>query len=69
MTTHQDAPGEPFRLPDITRQDRARFVKEARRLRAEEIDRRLRAATRGLGNLWRACHPRAVGHRPSERTS
>ena len=35
MTTHH-AIGEPIRLPDISRLDRARFVKEARRLRAAE---------------------------------
>lgn len=41
-------------LPDITRRDRARFVKEARRLRAAELDRLFRAAGRGVARLGRA---------------
>ncbi|MFZ1430973.1 MAG: hypothetical protein WAS21_29950 [Geminicoccaceae bacterium] len=41
-------------LPDITRRDRARFVKEARRLRAAELDRLFRAAGRGVVRLGRA---------------
>lgn len=40
-------------LPDITRRDRARFVKEARALRAAEIDRLFRAIGRGLASLAR----------------
>ena len=43
MTTHHNQTGEPWRLPDVSRLDRARFVKEARRLRAEQIDRLLQA--------------------------
>lgn len=41
-------------LPDITRRDRAQFVKEARRLRAAEVDRLFRAAGRGIVRLGRA---------------
>ena len=50
-TDHQ----EPFvlELPDITRQDRVRFVKEGRRRRAEEIDKLLRAAGNGIARLGR----------------
>lgn len=54
MTTHHEGVGEPWPLADVTRQDRARFVKEARRLRNEQIDRLLRAAGRGLARLWSA---------------
>lgn len=36
-----------YTLPDITRHDRARYVREARRLRAEEFDR----VFRRLGHL------------------
>ena len=48
MTTHHNQTGEPWRLPDISRLDRARFVKEARRLRAEQIDRLLLASSAAL---------------------
>jgi hypothetical protein len=41
-------------LPEITRRDRARFVKEARRRRAQELDKLLRAVGRGLARLGRA---------------
>jgi hypothetical protein len=41
-------------LPEITRRDRARFVKEARRLRAAETDKLFRAVGRGLARLGRA---------------
>ena len=40
-------------LPEITRRDRARFVKEARRLRAAEMDRIFRSIGRGLARLGR----------------
>jgi hypothetical protein len=39
---------DPFGLPEITRRDRARFVKEARQLRAEQLDRLFRSAGRWL---------------------
>ena len=45
---------EASRLADVTRLDRARFVKEARRLRREQIDRLLRR----LARSWRAPAPR-----------
>ena len=38
-------------LPQITRRDRARFVKEARRLRAAEIDKLLSTIGRGVARL------------------
>lgn len=41
-------------LPDISRRDRAQFVKEARRLRAAEVDRLFRAAGHGIVLLGRA---------------
>ena len=40
-------------LPEITRRDRARFVKEARRLRAAEIDKLLSTIGRGVARLSR----------------
>jgi hypothetical protein len=46
---------DPFGLPEISRRDRARFVKEARQRRAEQFDRLFRPAgrrlTRELGRL------------------
>ena len=68
MTTHH-AIGEPSRLPDISRLDRARFVKEARRLRAEQIDRLLLAVGRGFARLWRADLPRTIRQLPSGNIS
>jgi hypothetical protein len=41
-------------LPEITRHDRARFVKQARQLRAQEFDRVFRAVGQGLARLGRA---------------
>ena len=67
MTTHH-AIGEPIRLPDISRLDRARFVKEARRLRAEQIDRVLLAVGRAH-RLWRADLPRTNRQLPSGNIS
>ena len=61
MTTHRNGTGDPHGLPDITRLDRAGFVKEARQLRAEQIDRLLAAAGRSITKLWRAASPRATG--------
>jgi hypothetical protein len=69
MTTRHIGVGQPPRLPDVSRADRARFVREARRLRAQEIDRLLLAVGGVLARLWRASLPRAFGHRPSQRTS
>jgi hypothetical protein len=65
MTTHRHAGGEPYTLPGITRQDRARYVNEARRLRAAEIERLLLAAYRGVARLWRANGSPAKGRLPS----
>lgn len=61
MTTHRNGTGAPDALPDISRADRARFVKEARRLRAEQFDRLLLAAARGVARLWRTATPREDG--------
>ena len=44
MTTHHNGNGAAHALPDISRADRARFVKLARQLRAAQIDRLLLAA-------------------------
>ena len=41
-------------LPEITRADIARFVKEGRRRRAEETDKLFRSAGRGIVRLSRA---------------
>ena len=41
-------------LPEISRHDRARFVKEARRLRAAQFDRLFAAVTRRLAWPGRA---------------
>lgn len=41
-------------LPDVTRGDRAHYVKLARRLRAEQLDRVLHAVGAGLGRLGHA---------------
>ena len=68
MTTHH-AIGEPIRLPDISRLDRARFVKEARRLRAEQIDRVLLAVGRGFTRLWPADLSRGNRQLPSGNIS
>jgi hypothetical protein len=59
-----------FELPDLTRQDRARFVKEARRRRAEEMDKLVRAAGRGIARAFRAlAAPLARASWPRERTT
>jgi hypothetical protein len=52
-------------LPAITRRDRARFVKEARRLRAEEAAKLFRAIGRGLARLGRALTTTSASHRPA----
>ena len=49
-------------LRQITRRDRARFVKEARRLRAAEIDKLLSIIGRGVARLSRAL----VAHKPMQ---
>jgi hypothetical protein len=41
-------------LPEITRADIARFVKEGRRRRAEETDKLFRSAGRSIARLGRA---------------
>ena len=41
-------------LPEITRADIARFVKEGRRRRAEETDKLFRSAGRGIARLGHA---------------
>jgi hypothetical protein len=53
MTTHHNQTGEPWRLPDISRLDRARFVKEARRLRAKQIDCLLQALVRSFARPFK----------------
>ena len=54
-------------LPQITRRDRARFVKEARRLRAAETDKLFRAVGRGLARLGRALISPAAARQPTGR--
>ena len=54
-------------LPEITRRDRARFVKEARRRRAQELDKLVRAAGRGLARLSRALVSLLPARRPTHR--
>ena len=49
-------------LPQITRRDRARFVKEARRLRAAEIDKLLSTIGRGVARLSRTLMARKPMH-------
>jgi uncharacterized protein YjiS (DUF1127 family) len=44
----------PFELPEITRRERARFVKVARRRRAIETDKLLRCVGRGVARLVRS---------------
>jgi hypothetical protein len=52
-------------LPEITRRDRTRFVKEARRLRAEETAKLFSSLGRGLARLGRAlATPLAAALRP-----
>jgi hypothetical protein len=53
-----------FELPEITRHDRARFVKDARRLRAEQFDRLFRSAGRGLARLSRGVVALVASPRP-----
>jgi hypothetical protein len=43
-----------FALPEITRRDRARFVKEARQRRAAEMDKLFASLGRHLARLGRA---------------
>jgi hypothetical protein len=52
---------ELFELPQITRRDRARFVKEARRLRAAEIDKLLSTMARGVARTLIAPKPMQNG--------
>ena len=51
---------DPFGLPEITRRDRARFVKEARQLRAEQFDRLFRSTGRGLARQLGRLLPRKI---------
>jgi hypothetical protein len=57
---------DPFGLPEITRRDRARFVKEARQLRAEQLDRLFRSAGRWLARQLRR-PPRPIDPTPEPR--
>jgi hypothetical protein len=70
MSTEHRRDASPFELPDVTRQDLARFVKEARQRRAAETDKLLRAAGRGIARLGRAVLARAAARArwPRERT-
>lgn len=54
-------------LPTITRRDRARFVKEARRRRAEEMDKVFASLGRGLARLGRALAAPPALRRPAQR--
>ena len=54
-------------LPEITRRDRARFVKEARRRRAQELDKLFRAVGCGLARLGRALISPLPARRPTHR--
>jgi CRISPR/Cas system-associated protein Csm6 len=54
MSTDHRHEAYPSELPDITRQDLARFVKEARQRRAAEMNKLLRAAGRWVARLNRA---------------
>ena len=65
MTTHHNGNGAAHALPDISRADRAQFVKLARQLRAAQIDRLLLAAGNGVARLWRPATPRAGNQLPS----
>jgi hypothetical protein len=53
-------------LPEITRADIARFVKEGRRRRAEETDKLFRSAGRSIVRLGRAVMalPRRFSEQP-----
>jgi len=56
-------------LPTIlTRHDRARFVKEARRRRAEESAKLFRALGRGLARLGRGLAAPPAACRPIQRS-
>ncbi len=54
MSTIHRYSAQSAELPEIRRHDRARYVAEARRLRAEQIDRLLAAAGSGLARLGHA---------------
>ena len=62
-TTHTTFAAE---LPEITRADIARFVKEGRRLRAEETDKLFRSAGRGIARLGRALATPPAASRPAQ---
>lgn len=52
MRAHPGSAPTSSDLPDISRRDRADFVKEARRLREAEFARLSKAMGRGLARLW-----------------
>jgi len=63
MSTQPTPEHLEIELPEITRRDRARFVKEARRLRAEEMDKLFSSLGRGLARLGRALATRSASPR------
>jgi len=50
----------PPELPAITRQDRARFAKQARQMRAAGFDRLFRSVRHGLARLGRVTSVKVV---------
>ena len=59
----------PPELPDITRHDRARFVKQARQMRAAEFDRLFRSVRHGLARVGRALAAPVTASRSAQRTT
>jgi hypothetical protein len=57
MSTTHSREASPYVLPEITRQDRAWFVKEARRRRNEELDKLFSAFGRAVVRFTRALVP------------
>ncbi len=51
MNVARNTPLVSHALPEISRRDRAYFVREARRLRAAELERLFRAAGRGFARV------------------
>ena len=64
-TTHTNFAAFAAELPEITRADIARFVKEGRRLRAEETTKLFRSAGRGIVRLGRALVTPPAASRPT----
>ena len=56
-------------LPDVTRGDRAGYVKLARRLRAEQLDRVFHAVGAGLARLGHTLTTAAAGGRATPGAS